>query len=336
MVEKRRYKLLLSTLILCIILLVIVSISLGRYSMTPKDVIMCFVERCKGNIYDEKMDSIVFFVRLPRIVASLLIGGALSLSGATYQSTFRNPLISPDLLGVSAGATVGAAIGIILGIGFYQLQVFAFLGGIFAVFLATMLTKILKDRSNMMLVLSGIIVSGLMSSVLGVIKFMASEETDLASIVFWQMGSLATIKVEQLVVVTPIIILCTIALILVSWRLNILSLGEDEALIVGINIPRLRAIAVICASLLTACSVSISGTIGWIGLVIPHFSRLLVGSDNTKLFPITVLMGGMFLLIIDTMARTLTSAEIPLSILSGLLGTPMYAWLLYRQGLRRV
>ncbi len=334
--EDKRYFYIVSILIVLTVIMAIGAISMGRYSMNPIDVITSFVGKLKGVVYDEKMDRIVFLVRIPRVIAALLIGAALSISGATYQSTFRNPLISPDLLGVSSGASVGAAVGITLGASFYQMQIFAFIGGISAVLLTTLLAKILKDTSNMMLVLSGIIIGGFMSSILGIFKFLADEQTDLASIVFWQMGSLSTINKNQLLSVAPVIVICIIVLFLISWRLNILALGEEEASTVGVNIKGLRSIAIICASLLTASAVCISGTIGWIGLVIPHFSRILIGSDNTKMFPVAVLLGGMFLLLIDTMARTLTSVEIPLSILSGLIGAPMYAWLLYRQGLRKV
>lgn len=277
------------------------------------------------------MENVVFLIRIPRIAAAVLIGAALSVSGAVYQSTFRNPLVSPDLLGVSSGACVGAAMAILLGFSMRLVQSFAFLGGIAAVLLATFLPKLLRNSSNMMLVLSGIIVSGFMNSVLGITKFFAEEQSELASIVFWQMGSLANISIRQVLSVAPPILFCLLVMLLIAWRLNILSLGEQEAKTVGVNVPHLRGIAVICASLLTASAVCISGTIGWIGLIIPHFGRLICGSDNTKLLPVTILLGGSFLLIIDTFARSATSMEIPLSILSGIIGAPLYAWLLYRQ-----
>jgi len=252
------------------------------------------------------------------------------MSGAVYQSTFRNPLISPDLLRVSSGASMGAVVAIFWGASFQAIPVFAFAGGIMAVLLATSLPKILRNSSNMMLVLSGIVISGFMSSVVGVMMMLSREQDQLSAIVFWQMGSLTRINYSQLVVVTPIFLACITIMILISWRLNILSFGEQEALSVGVNIKRLRWIAIACASLLTASAVSISGTIGWIGLVIPHFGRLLCGSDNTKLLPISALLGGAFLLVIDTIARVATTFELPLSILVGLIGAPFFAWLLHR------
>ena len=309
--------------------LTLAAFCLGRYSMNPADVIGAIADKIAGNTDTEAMQNIVFRVRLPRILAALLIGAALSVSGAAYQSTLRNPLVSPDLLGVSSGASTGAAVAILFGFSLGGIQFFAFAGGILAVLLATSLPRLLRNSSNMVLVLSGIIVSGFMASILGIIKFVSSEQDQLASIVFWQMGSLAHIlNMSQLLSVAPAIIVCLIIMLAVSWRLNILSFGEQEARTVGINVKRLRALIIVCASLLTASAVSISGTIGWIGLIIPHFGRLICGSDNTKLMPLVAILGGAFLLVIDTLARCITSAEIPLSILSGLVGAPLFAWLL--------
>jgi len=311
--------------------LIVAALCIGRYSVNPVDVLRAVRAKMTGISTNEAMENILFMVRLPRVAASLLIGAALSLSGAAYQSTFRNPLVSPDLLGVSSGAGMGAAVAIFLGVSFRSVQVFAFAGGILAVLLASGIPKLLRNSSNMMLVLSGIVVSGFMNSIIGFVKMISREQDQLASIVFWQMGSLSRVSTEQLASVAPAILISVAVMLLISWRLNILSLGEEEASTVGVNVPRLRRIAFICASLLTASSVCVSGTIGWIGLVIPHFGRLTCGDDNTKLLPLAAMMGGAFLLMIDTVARAATSMEIPLSILSGLLGAPFFAWLLFRQ-----
>ena len=302
--------------------------------MNPMDVVRVIFARISGGEVDAAMEIVLFRLRVPRALASILIGAALSVSGAAYQSALRNPLVSPDLLGVSAGATVGAAVAIYFGLPLISLQIFAFGGGMLAVVLATTLPKIMRNSTSMMLVLSGIIVSGLMNSILGIIKLLSRETDQLSSIVFWQMGSLAQINSTQLAAIAPPILIGLAGMISISWRMNILSFGEQEAKTVGVNVLKLRGIIIVCASLLTACSVSISGTIGWIGLIIPHFGRLICGSDNTKLLPVTALLGGSFLLVIDTIARTATTLEIPLSILSGLVGAPLYAWLLYRQRAR--
>lgn len=311
---------------------VLISLSIGRYSNNPVDAINAIRGRL-GLIpqIDMSMENIIFYVRLPRIIASVFVGAMLSISGAVYQGTFKNPLVSPDLLGVSSGASVGAAAAILLGFGMLERQIFAFIGGILAVALTTTIPKLFRNTSNMMLVLSGIIVGGFLSSVLAIMKFVAEEQTELASIVFWQMGSVASVKTMELVAITPVFIICTVLLIALSWRINILSFGETESKTLGMNVKRIRGIVIACASFLTASAVCISGTIGWIGLVIPHLSRLIAGSDHTELLPVTVIFGSIFMLIIDTIARVLTSVELPLSILTGFVGAPTYAYLLYRQ-----
>ncbi len=314
---------------------IFVSISLGRYSNDPIKVLNVFLSRLGMNVaVDPAMDSIVFNVRLPRVLASVMIGAMLSLSGAVYQSVFRNPLVSPDLLGVSSGAAVGASAAILLGAGLATRQIFAFIGGILAVFITSLVPRLLRNRSNMMLVLSGIIVGGFLSSVLAIMKFVAEEQTELASIVYWQLGSLASILGHELLAIFPVFLVCSTLLLLLSWRINILSFGDLEARTLGVNLRQVRTIVIICSSLLTASAVSISGTIGWVGLVIPHLSRLMTGSDNTRSMPLTILIGGIFMLLIDTLARTVSSVEIPLSILTGFVGAPLYALLLYKQRTR--
>ena len=314
---------------------IFVSLSLGRYSNDPIKVLNVVLARVGADVnVDPAMESIVFNVRLPRIIASVMIGAMLSLSGTVYQSVFRNPLVSPDLLGVSSGAAVGAAGAILLGAGLATRQVFAFVGGISAVLITSLVPRILRNRSNLMLVLSGIIVGGLLNSVLAIMKFVAEEQTELSSIVFWQMGNLSSIVGRELLAILPVFVICSSLLLMLSWRINILAFGDLEAQTLGVNVRQVRNIVVICASLLTASAVSISGTIGWIGLVVPHLGRLLGGSDNTRSMPLALLIGSLFMLLIDTLARTATSMEIPLSILTGFVGAPLYAFLLYKQKTR--
>jgi iron complex transport system permease protein len=277
------------------------------------------------------MDMVLFNIRIPRVLAAVLVGAALSLSGAVYQGVFKNPLVSPDLLGVSSGACVGAAAAVLLGLGMVQQQMLAFVFGLIAVTISVTIPKLIRNNTNLMLVLAGIITSGFMSSVLGIMKFVADEETELSAIVFWQMGSLTTVDGIDVVAVSPIAITCAIVLLALSWRLNILSFGEVEAKTLGMNVKLVRGVVIMCASCLTASTVCISGTVGWVGLVIPHLSRLLVGSDHRRQLPVSLLLGGTFMLVIDTLSRTLTTSDIPLSILTGLIGAPFYAWLLYRQ-----
>ncbi|HHT49920.1 MAG TPA: iron ABC transporter permease [Eubacteriaceae bacterium] len=325
-----RQQLLLSAIAL--IMLMLFSLSIGRYSNNPLDAIRAILGRFDViKQPDIAMENIIFHVRLPRIFGAVYVGAMLSLSGAVYQGIFKNPLVSPDILGVSSGASVGAAISILLGYGLIGRQIFAFIFGLLAVLLTTTIPKVFRNSSNMMMVLSGIIVGGFLSSVLAIMKFLAEEQTELSSIVFWQMGSVASIKGKEIIAISPIFMICSILLILLAWRINILSFGEVEAKTLGINVKKTRGIIIILTSLMTASAVSISGTIGWIGLIIPHLGRLTIGSDHTKLLPTTIIFGAIFMLIIDTLARTLTSLEIPLSILTGFVGAPTYAYLLYRQ-----
>ena len=331
MLERKKYIRVIIGLGVALAVMMVAALCMGRFSMNPSDVMGVFTAKLNGGTPDESMETILFKIRLPRVLAAALIGAALSLSGTAYQSTFRNPLISPDLLGVSSGASLGAAFAILLGASLQITQAFAFVGGIIAVLMTTSMPRLLRNSSNMTLVLSGIIVTGFMDALIGVIKLLSREQDQLASIVFWQMGSLSHVNTSQLLSIVPPILVCLVIMFLLSWRLNILSFGEQEAQTVGINVTLLRGVIIVCASLLTASAVSVSGTIRWIGLIIPHFGRLICGSDNTKLIPTAALLGGAFLLVIDTLARTMTSIEIPLSILSGLVGAPLFAWLLFRQ-----
>lgn len=323
------------TLIVLLVLLLgsaLAGLCVGRLSSNPVDIYNAIRGRLGiiSNL-DDTMEIVLFSIRIPRVLASMVIGSMLSLSGAVYQGVFRNPLVSPDILGVSSGASVGAAGAILLGLGMAQRQIFAFLGGILAVFLATRIPKLLKNHTNLMLVLSGIIVGGFLSSLLAIMKFVAEEQTELATIVFWQMGSFSAITMKEIMSIAPAFIVGSVLLIGLSWRINILSFGEVEAKTLGMDIKKYRGIIIVCASLLTAGAVSISGTVGWIGLVIPHLARLLVGSDHIKMIPVTVILGAIFMSAIDTVARALLTVEIPLSILTGLIGAPCYALLLYRQ-----
>lgn len=333
---EKEYKKILIFNIFLLLFILIFALSAGRYSVSFFDTIKILFSRLFPLVqsWTAIADGVVMNLRLPRVLAAALIGAAFAISGACFQAVFKNPLVSPDLLGVSSGATVGAALVIIMGGSKLVIQGGAFAGGIIAVLLATMIPRLLKNNSIMLLVLSGIIVSGIMTSLIGLIKFLADPEDELAAIVFWQMGSLAKIHMPDVIMVFPVITMATLILLAIRWRINILTIGDQEAQLLGINVKLLRGIVILCATLLTASAVSICGTIGWLGLVIPHLARLLVGPDNTKVLPLSVLLGASFLIGVDTLARILTPAELPLSILTGLIGAPFYFWLLAKQRVR--
>ena len=274
-------------------------------------------------------ENMLLTVRIPRLLAAGLIGAALAIAGATFQAVFRNPLVSPYLLGVSQGASVGAATAILLGVGTtIAIQGSALAGGLIAVLLTVTVPRLLRNESTLMLVLSGVIVGGFGTAALGALKFIANPETQLAQIVFWQMGSLQDVRVDALTQFALVAGPCILLLLAMRWRVNILSLGDDEARTLGINLSRTRGVTILLATLITATSVCIGGPISWVGLVIPHLCRLLVGSDTTKLMPLSILMGASFMMFVDTLARSLTSAEVPLSVLTGFISTPLYVALL--------
>lgn len=316
-----------------LIFLVLICMCAGKYSLTPGECLQIILGKITGaqptwEAMDEKL---LLGVRFPRVMATVIVGAALALSGAVYQGIFKNPLVSPDFLGVSSGACIGAAVAILLSLSSGMVQVCAFFGGIIAVSLTVMIPKAMRSNSNIMLVLAGIIVSGAMSSILGFIKYIADPETQLAAITYWQLGSFAYVDSAALLSILPLSIVAAVILLAMSWWINILSMGEQEAQSLGANVGVLRGICIVCATVLTAGAVCISGTIGWVGLVIPHFGRMLVGSDNRGLLPAACLIGGIFMLLVDTVTRIIGPAEMPISILTGIIGAPFYAWLLYRQ-----
>ena len=322
-------------ILLAVLLLfaVVFTVCVGKYDIKPSEVLEILWCRMWGmeSRYPQMTVNVVMELRIPRILAAVLVGASLALSGASYQGIFCNPLISPDFLGVSGGACVGAAVAILMSLSSGFIQLFAFIGGIIAVALALTLPVLFRNNSNIMLVLAGIIVGSAMSSIMGFIKYVADPETQLAAITYWTMGSFSYISLEDLLPTLPFIIIPAVILQLMSWRIDVLSLGEREAQALGINVRLVRGMVILCSTLLTASSVCIAGTISWVGLVIPHLGRMLVGPNNTKLLPVTALLGALFMLVVDTLTRTIGAAEMPISILTGIVGAPFYAWLLWRQ-----
>lgn len=312
----------------------ILAMCLGNYQIAPSTVAKILAGKLPGVHIDatwpHAVETVVIQVRLPRTIGAACVGAALALSGTTYQGVFRNPLVSPDLLGVSAGACVGAASAILLHTGRASLQIMALATGLAAVALATSIPRILRNTSTMTLILSGVIVAGLMNSTLGLLKYIADPETELADITYWMMGSFSQIKGTEIMTVAPVMGLAAIVLFAMRWRINLLSLGDQQAKSLGVPLRSTRLTTILCATALTGCAVCISGTVGWVGLVVPHIGRLIAGPDNTRLLPVSAVIGGIFMLVIDTLARTLSAAEIPLSILTGFIGAPLYIWLLFR------
>ena len=328
--QKRRF---ISTLlVLCLLTLVsfVASISVGRAGVTnPINVILSFWRNEEGSA---QMVRIFLNIRIPRACASFLVGSCLAVSGLVYQTTFNNKLVSPDILGVGSGCCVGAGIAILFGMSAVMIRTMAFIFGFLSVLIAITLPKLFRNHSALTLVLSGIIVGSFMDSVLALIKYMADKQDKLADIIFWIMGSLVGIQVDEVAYSTVISIVPFVILLLMAWRVNVISLGVEEAQSLGIDYKLNRLVIVACATLLTANCVSISGNVGWIGLVIPHIARAFVGDDARVSLPISALCGGLFLMIIDTLSRLISVNEVPLSIITGFLGAVIYTVVLAKRG----
>jgi iron complex transport system permease protein len=309
-----------------------VSLMLGRYPIAPEtvaQVLLSTVFHLEPSWPDATAD-VLFQIRLPRVLLAMLIGAGLAISGASFQGMFQNPLVSPDILGVTSGAGFGAALGILLFGNMAAIQLSALLFGILAVALAYFISRVYRSTPTLMLVLSGVVVGAIFSALISLIKYVADPYQKLPAIVFWLMGSLSAASTSDLIAAAPPILLGSLGLLLVRWRINILSLGDEEARSLGVRTDLLKGIIIACATLVTAVGVSVSGIIGWVGLVIPHVGRMLVGPDHRVLLPASVALGAGYLVLIDDLARTITTAEIPLGILTALVGAPFFAYLLRR------
>ena len=322
-----------SIMILTMISLGAVSLSLGKFPITIRDIFQILSVNFFGGTHDinPAMETVLFEVRFPRIMAAMIIGGSLAVAGAAYQGIFNNPLVSPDILGATAGASLGAAIGIIFSWSIIGVQLNSFLFGIMAVAITWVVsTKVRQSNRVLVLVLSGMLVGTIFNSLVSLIKYVADPYNKLPAINFWLLGSLTAIDMKD---VRILLLACSISLIplyLMRWNLNVLSFGDEEAQTLGIDTNKIRLSVILFSTLLTASSVAISGTIGWVGLVIPHLARLMVGPNYKFLLPYSFFMGGSFLLIVDTISRTLFSIEVPLGIITSLIGAPFYLWLLGR------
>lgn len=326
-----KYRLMLLLALCALLAATLCAFFVGQYPLTPT----LFGESFLRYFFTDQpltdVDRVLWVLRLPRILAALIVGAALAVAGATYQGMFRNPLVSPDILGVSAGAGLGAMIGIYLGLPIMGVQLFAFVGGLSAVLLVYSVSQWSRLQSPILsLVLAGVAISALFGAGISLVKILADPYRDLPTMTFWMLGSLNGVNMADLSKALPILLISLLPLVLLRWRMNLLSLDDDEALALGVNIVHLRLLFIIAATLMTAATVSITGMIGWIGLIIPHMARLIVGPDFRRLLPTSLCMGAIFLLVADTLARTLFAVEMPLRIITTLVGAPFFLALLIR------
>lgn len=303
------------------IIVFMIALMVGKYNISIPDFFKSVFT--SDEAYDTQR-SILINLRLPRTIVAGLSGIALSLSGLLYQEIFQNKLTSPDLLGVSSGSAVGAAIAIILGLSAVTVSIFAFVMGIATVIITILISKLFKNGSSITLILAGIIVGGFMSAALSMVKYFADPTTTLATITYWLMGSFENSTMKIVYVMLPIVVISCMVLLILSWRINVVALGEEEAQTKGINYKVYRYLLIGIATLLTAITVAFNGTISWIGLVIPHVVRLISGRDTRRSIPLCITFGGVFMIIVDILSRTFTKSEIPLSAVTGLLGTVIF------------
>lgn len=314
------------------------SLLVGRYALSPGQLVHMLWTRITGGAADWPIsdDKVVFAVRLPRVAAAALVGAALAVSGAAYQGMFRNPMVSPDILGASTGAGFGAAVAILLGAGYFGISAAAFCCGLLAVAAAWLVSRLSKADQAVALILAGMMISSLFSAGTSFVKLVADTQQQLPAITYWLMGSLSSIKDKDVVFLAIPVALGMIPLFFLRWRMNLLTVGEEEAQSMGVNTRRLRGAVIVCATLLTSASVAVSGMIGWVGLVIPHFCRMLFGYDYRRLIPAGALFGAAFLLAVDDIARLVTTGELPLGILTAFVGAPLFLYLIAMGGGRRV
>ena len=311
------------------VFLFFISFMMGRYPVAPVDVIKTILSPFIPSLaVSPQVTSIVFNIRLPRIIAALVVGASLAVAGASFQGIFQHPLVSPDLLGVSQGAGFGAAVAILLNMGNFFIQLSAFVFGIISVAITYVISKSYRAGGILLLVLSGTAVSAFFNALVSGAKFMADPYDKLPQIVYWLMGSLSSVNFDKLaMIVIPLIIGIAVIMIL-RWHLNVLSMGDEEAQSLGLNPNNLRILIITACTLVTSAAVSISGIIGWVGLVVPHMTRIIVGPDHKILLPASLSIGASFLLLIDNISRTAISIEVPIGILTAIIGVPIFLYLL--------
>jgi len=325
-------------LIICTILIFLVSMGIGRYNVPIPDLIKILLSRFMKiqRTWPATMTTVVILVRLPRLIMVALVGAALAISGSSFQAILKNPLVSSDILGVSAGASFGAAIALYFNMNAISVQLLAILFGMAAVGMAYAIYSLTRKSSTLILVLSGIIIGSFFSALVSLMKFLANQSATnnqvFSVIVFWLLGSFANAGTyANIIEFGPPIVVGIIVLLLLRWRINVLSLDDAEAKSLGVNVKLYRGVIILFSTLITASAVSVAGLVGWIGLFVPHIARMLVGSNNSKVLPVSVLIGISFLIVIDDIARTLTPYEIPIGILTAVIGLPLFAYLLMRQ-----
>jgi iron complex transport system permease protein len=308
------------------------SLFLGRYDLQPLDLLKMIAAQVVpiDRTWSEATETVIVRIRLPRILMAAFVGAGLAISGASFQGLFRNPLVSPDILGVTSGAGFGAALAILFSASELQVQMSAVAFGLLSVLLTYALSRVYRSTPTLMLVLSGIVVGSIFSALISLAKYVADPNEVLPAITFWLMGSLSSSSMREVITAVPVMLLGMVGLLSVRWRINVLSLGDEEARALGVKTESFKAAVIVFATITTAAAVSVSGIIGWVGLVMPHVARMLVGPDHRRLLPVSLSLGAAYVILIDDIARSAVAGEIPLGILTAIVGAPFFAYLLRR------
>lgn len=326
---KNRYSAVMTGTMIVLVIFALYALCIGQYSISFEDLIRALT----GRQPPANVITVLFKIRLPRILVSIGAGAGLSAAGAAFQSMFANPLATPDTLGTSNGASFGAALAILLGLGTFGIQLSALLAGLLAIALVFVVSGASKKNVSILtVVLSGMVISSLFSALVSFVKFVADPNDVLPVITYWLMGSFSSINLKSLYTGLPLILIGTVILYLIRYRMNVLSLSKEESISLGINLPLIRTVIIVSSALVTASVTAMCGVISWVGLLIPHIARMLVGNDNSRVIPCSIVCGSLFLLVIDTLARTIAISEIPVSILTSMIGAPVFIALLKKTG----
>lgn len=316
-----------------IVIMSIAAVGMGRYGLDFQQIMQTIFPGTYPEVeVTQNMQTVLFNIRIPRILLALLAGAGLSVAGASFQGLFSNPLATPDTLGVATGASFGAVMGLLIGLDMVWVQFVSVGFGILAVVVVYAISRIKNTSSLVMIILAGMVVAALFSALVSMVKYVADPQDELPAITFWLMGSLAGTTYDTLKVGSPFILIGTGIIFFLRWKLNAMSLHEDEARSLGVNVIVIRSLVVVAATMITAAIVSMCGLIGWVGLLIPHIARMIFGNDNKYVVPASIGIGALFMLVIDTIARTVSAAEIPVSILTAVIGAPFFIILLRRTG----
>lgn len=326
---KNRYSAVMTGTMIVLVIFALYALCIGQYSISFEDLIRALT----GKQPPANVITVLFKIRLPRILVSIGAGAGLSAAGAAFQSMFANPLATPDTLGTSNGASFGAALAILLGLGTFGIQLSALLAGLLAIALVFVVSGASKKNVSILtVVLSGMVTSSLFSALVSFVKFVADPNDVLPVITYWLMGSFSSINLKSLYTGLPLILIGTVILYLIRYRMNVLSLSKEESISLGVNLPLIRTVIIVSSALVTASVTAMCGVISWVGLLIPHIARMLVGNDNSRVIPCSIVCGSLFLLVIDTLARTIAISEIPVSILTSMIGAPVFIALLKKTG----